>query len=79
VVHDAETESRRDRRRGVCPSHQSFLIEVLLESTARIDRTAGDVVICRAFMRSVLLPIIDRKVPSPTASTNTARGSTAWR
>jgi hypothetical protein len=47
------------------------------QSTARIARTAGNLAICRTFLRSILSMFTDRQVPLPTATTNTARLSTA--
>jgi hypothetical protein len=47
------------------------------ENTARIDRTALNVAICRTFLRLVLFGVIDCQGMLPTAMINTARGSTA--
>jgi hypothetical protein len=48
-------------------------------NTDRIARTTMNVVICRTFMRSVLLWVIDPQRMVPTATLNTARLSTAWK
>jgi hypothetical protein len=49
------------------------------QSIARIDRTVGNTAISRDFVRAVLSRVSTAMGWIPTATVNTARGSTVWK
>ena len=48
-------------RQALTEKRNGVSCERTSQNTARIDRTAHNVVICRTFLRAVLYPAIDRR------------------